>query len=727
MADYTRLLGPSSPASVSDPQQKARSNYADMLLGTASAPQAQQEAPEAPKREVPWLESAAQGLIDTATFGYGDEIEAGLRAGAGKIQSAFGGQGETYDQALADVRERQANAPGASYYPGAIAGALIPGAGIAGAAGRATTRAGQYALGAGAGAIEGGIAASGEAQGGIGDRLSAVPAGAALGAAGGAIGTSIGRGLTRFADRRAARDIQRLDPNGIQTIQAQAREHGVQLTPAEMTNLPSLAQQQKQVGNTVGAGDDLADFYRMRQDEQIEPAIRQYMDNISEFHGDEASGEMVRAAANRAMSNVAEMRADQASPIYQRAFADQSSEVDTERVLQSIARTSARFPETGAVRRRLDRAGRLLQREVVREADDGSVITELVPETRVDVLHGAKLELDQMLERSPANPIGNTERRQITGVKNQLLEAMDAASPDYGAARAIYADLSPGVERVREGIAGTIADLPDQQLRTVAGRLFDAKKLSPRSALEARRQLQGADPDAWQAIKRSYIEDTWIKASQETLGSGGTPINAGAKFRKLLMGNARQRQILANTMEPEEFRTLNSLTNVLEASGRVKMIGSDTEWNRLANEAAKKASASPLSRALRYVSLDALKEAANAWDERRFAANSDAVVRMITSPNGMQLIRELRQSSPNAQFQRAVIGYALSQTAARSIDLQDDQPQGAQQPPMPQQAQQAIPAPAPSQAAAQPPIPGQQVMDDLISQQRSAVSDFARR
>ncbi len=717
MADYTHLLSGSSSAPPDGGQSSARTNYADMLLGTTSAPKQQ----EKPKREVPWMESAAQGLIDTATFGYGDEIEAGLRAGAGKIKSAFGGQGETYDQALADVRERQENAPAASYYPGAIAGALIPGAGIAGAAGRATTRAGQYALGAGAGAVEGGLAASGEAEGGIENRLAAVPAGAALGAAGGAVGTSIGRGLTRFADRRAARDIERLNPNGVQEIQAQAQEHGVQLTPAEMTNLPSLAQQQKQVGNTVGAGDDLADFYRMRQDEQIEPAIRQYMDNISDFQGDEAAGELTRAAARRAMSNIEEMRADQASPIYQRAFADQSSEVDTDRILQSIARTSERFPETGTVRRRLERTARLLRREVIREGEDGEVYRELVPETSVDVLHGTKLELDQMLERSPSNPIGNTERRQITRIKNQLLEAMDAASPDYGAARAIYADLSPGVERVREGIAGTIADLPDQQLRTVAGRLFDAKKISPRSALEARRQLQGADPDAWQAIKRSYIEDAWIKASQETLGSGGTPVNAGAKFRKLLMGNARQRQILANTMEPEEFRALNSLTNVLEASGRVKMIGSDTEWNRLANEAAKKASASPLSRALRYVSLDALKEAANAWDERRFAANSDAVVRMITSPNGMELIRELRRSSPNAQFQRAVIGYALSQTAARSIDAQGGQPHEAQQPmPLPQ-------AQIPTQAAAQAPIPGQQVMDDLLAQQRAATADFSRR
>ena len=629
-------------------KRKRRQSYGDALLGIEQPKQPKPKSSAKPGA----LASAAQGFADMATFGFADEIEGGIRSAA---------QGIPYQQAVKIARQRQAES-GPAYYAGMAAGALVPGLGVAGAATRGVGKAAQYGLGALAGAAEGGVQALGEAEGGLAERAKAVPAGAAIGAVGGAAGTAIGRGLTKYANRKAARDLGRLDRRQVDALKTKADELGIHLTPAELTGLPSLAQQQKQLGNTVGAGDDLADFYRRRANEQITPAVESYLGKISDFQGDEAAGESIRAAANQAMETVAEQRSKQASPLYKKAFAEAKPVAGVDAIVSEIDQSMTSLPKTGKIARRLRGIRRMLVDTVETiVGPDGTPIAIEVPENRLDVLHSVKLELDQMLERSPANSIGNTERREVAKVKSALIDAMDLASKDYQSARAIFADLSPGVERVREGVAGKIADLPDTQLRTVATRLFSDRRISPRSAREAKAQLQKADPQAWQAIKRSFIEDAWQKAGAETLGSQGAPVNQGAKFRKALMGSVRQRQILKEVMEPDEYQALTDLSSVLEAAGRVKPIGSDTAWNQMATRAAKQDAASPLSKAMRFISLDALKEASKAWDDARFARHSDELVKIITSPDGMKLLRQLREVTPNAQFQRAVIGQIVAQ------------------------------------------------------------------
>ena len=228
---------------------------------------------------------------------------------------------------------------------------------------------------------------------------------------------AIGQGLTRFSQRRQARDIERLDPRQAAELQRLAREQGIQLTPAETTGLPSLAQQQKLLGNTPGAGDDLGDFYRRRADEQIEPAVGRFLDEVGDFAGDETAGELTRAAATRAMDDVAANRAAQASPIYQKAFAA-GRPVDTSDVFKQLKSAKSRFPEGGEVRRTLGRAERLLQRQV--EKADGT--PAYIAETDMQRLHGAKVEIDQMLEGANLSKrLGATTRAQLQGVKTSLL------------------------------------------------------------------------------------------------------------------------------------------------------------------------------------------------------------------------------------------------------------------------------------------------------------------
>ncbi|MGI9451949.1 MAG: hypothetical protein ACR2QH_15105 [Geminicoccaceae bacterium] len=531
-----------------------------------------------------------------------------------------------------------------------------------------------------------------------------------LGAAGQGAGELIGAGLTRFANRKAARDIARLDPERTGELRRIAEAEGIQLTPAELTGMPSLAQQQKQLGQTIGAGDDLADFYRMRAGEQIDPAINRYLDSLSTFQGDEAAGELTRAAANRAMDTVAQIRADQARPLYNQAFAE-ARPVDLSGVMEAMNRQARRFPASGRVNQGLRTVTRLLG-----NTDDAG---NFIPDTDMVRLHGAKVEIDQILTGiDPETRVGPQTAAAIRDVRSSLLSALDEASPTYADARAIFADLSPGMARVREGVAGTIAELPDQQLKTVAARLFEVgRSPGPRAVGEARRQLQAADPEAWQAIKRAYVEGKWIDAANQTIGSKGEdPINAGAKFRLALLGNGRKRQILEQALDPEEFRALNNLSRVLEASGRVKPIGSDTAWNQEAIKIGKSESANVISKVMKYSSPDILKDAAATWDEANFLRHSEHLVQMITSPDGISLLRELRQISPHAQFARAILG--------RAVVLGSAEAAGIRQQAGPEDNRRAIDVPnaqSLSQGAMEPsPGPGMATMDTFMQNQQAA-------
>ena len=241
---------------------------------------------------------------------------------------------------------------------------------------------------------------------------------------------------------------------------------------------------------------------------------------------------------------------------------------------------------------------------------------------------------------------------------------------------------------MREGAAGKIAELPDAQLRTVASRLFDKNKISPRSAAEARTLLQNTDPDAWQSIKRSFLEDAWLRAGQETLGSQGAPVNRGAKFRKQLLGDPRQLAVLQKVLEPAEMRGLNELSRVLEASGRVKPIGSDTAWNQEALKVMRRDSRGVLSRVLGGINPNVLKDVSEYMDQRGFEKEAGRLVDVITSPDGLEMLQELKRLSPNQEFRRALIGYAAGLGAAREAEIETPaaapEPTAAASPPVPE-------------------------------------------
>ena len=495
-------------------------------------------------------------------------------------------------------------------------------------------------------AMTAGAGAAGEAmRQKIGEQLTGDPVSAKAILAEGALSGAaqgLGAGLVKFMGRNVARDIGRIKAGETQRLQQLAGREGISLTPAELTNLPSLKAQQKALGNIAGTSDDLAEFYAKRAG-QAEEAVGRRLEAISPVESTEVAGGAIRSAAERAMSDVAAERAAKARPLYERAFRE-AGDVDVNPVLDYID-TQLKTAK-GDVKSQLQKARSFLM--------SGDQV-----DTSIEGLHQAKLAIDDVIQSRGETSIGNVAKARLQQVQNRLLRQIDEASPDYAEARKIFADLSPEVTKVREGLVGVIADLDDRNLQKAASSLFNPEKVGPLSVREAKSKLTKADPDAWNAIKRAWLQENWEKAGREFASSGGK-LSQGAKFRASMVGDAKRERILKEMLEPDEFQALKDLTDVLDAAGRVKPVGSDTAWNqelmRMQREEATPGAAK-LARIARPQDWGRMVEE---WaTERSMRSQAKEILDVITSPQGIEKLKQLRKVRPGSAKAAAVVSQTL--------------------------------------------------------------------
>lgn len=92
----------------------------------------------------------------------------------------------------------------------------------------------------------------------------------------------------------------------------------------------------------------------------------------------------------------------------------------------------------------------------------------------------------------------------------------------------------------------------------------------------------------------------------------------------------------------------------------MKSVGSDTAWNQQFLRTQKQESSSLLSRGMKLTTPDILKNIAERWDEKRLVDRSEQLVNIITSPNGVEMMRELKRLPASDVFKRSVISQMLA-------------------------------------------------------------------
>lgn len=180
---------------------------------------------------------------------------------------------------------------------------------------------------------------------------------------------------------------------------------------------------------------------------------------------------------------------EEASPLYKQAF-DAGAKVDVTPVIETIDTSAAKMPMNSPIRKALEKVRGMLGDEI--KGPDGEAM-QLQPYDDLEMLHNAKLAVDDMLSNYGEGSLGNVSKAKVQEVKRSLLTAMDEASPEYGQARKIFSDIKTSQEALNAGrkfikedaesIAAKLADLEpeDQQFfREGAKRaIFDIIKSRP--------------------------------------------------------------------------------------------------------------------------------------------------------------------------------------------------------------------------------------------------------
>lgn len=447
---------------------------------------------------------------------------------------------------------------------------------------------------------------------------------------------------------RTAADIGRLDPAAVAELQRMAQARGIQLTPAELTNLPSLKSQQKVLGNIPESSDVLGRFYEKRLQEQVQPAVDEFLGSISRVSDPMTAGFRGQTALTDQLTALKKQRETLVEPYYKAAF-DVATPVDVKPIVSRI--DSMLEIAKGEEKRELQRIKDLMYREVKVTDAEGKEVTQKVLDDRLPALQRAKFAIDSSLESDAVKSMDKVIQGELTGIKNELVSAMGANNPKYLEANEAFATFSEPINRFMSKKPGlSLTNISPDNLGQFANRVFD--NASPQTVRYVRQQIEATNPAAWQDVSRAWLQQKWEKASGVTPGAREIPVDAGATWRNLLLGNEKDKKILQAALTTDQYKALTDLTTVLEAAGRVKKIGSDTAFNQkvlkdMGNQAG--GLLQTLGKAAGSLRLDApLKFVADFASERQFGKNAESIANIITNQDAMSKLRQLRKLSPTS-------------------------------------------------------------------------------
>jgi len=467
-----------------------------------------------------------------------------------------------------------------------------------------------------------------------------------------------------FVERRTARDIGQLNVPMVDSLRAKAGLLDIPLTPAEITNLASLTSQQKVLTNIPDSQVKMQKFYKARE-RKVQAAVDDYLGTISKVQDQSQAGAMGFEALEARKQQLIDEREAAAAPIYERAFAA-SVPVDTAPVIRKIDNLLKTYSPNSKPAAYLNRIKSLFERNVPALDEAGQEITKKGIENRLPILQNNKLELDTMFKEETFTSLDNKIQGELTGVKNILLEQMGKDNPDYIAANAEFERLSGPLNEFNKGITGSsLLQIPKYNLKNFSRRIFD--NASPETVRYAKEQIiKGGGEEAWNAVVRSYLDEAWMAAKKPAKTQQGDKFDTGNTWQNILLGDEKSKAAIRLSLGKREYQALRDLSLVLEAAGRVKKLGSDTAFNQLVTEELIKNPPmgnviTGVARVVGGIKLDQPAKVIADWAIRRDAsANADQLASIITSPDGIERLKELRKMSNTSAKYWAGLGQLLA-------------------------------------------------------------------
>jgi hypothetical protein len=433
------------------------------------------------------------------------------------------------------------------------------------------------------------------------------------------------------------------------------------VTPGEAGDIASLQRQQTMLNNSAGTPGDIMREYNRKRAEAVAQGVEGF---IGPSQNPAVTGRQVSEAAKDEIKGAIEARTRAVTPAYTAARQSGAPVAGTDVLVQELERELQ--TAKGPVRASLAQARRLFY--MPKPGKPG----EMVLDDSVEGMHQAKIALDAMLEKQGDRAVDKTTKRLLQGTKTRLVDLLAQASPDYEAGRATFQAMSPPIEEMQKGILGVLQDTSPQGWVKLSKTIFSPQNANPADIATVRRMVERKDPGLWREFIKGYWRQTWELTRQDTL-------NAGGLWRTKMFGTPAAQNVWRAALGADDFKSLQGLMDVLQATSRVAKGQSGTHFFGV-ERGAQEVRAAPLLSGVRDVTrLDPLRMMIGRATDRL----DETVAKIITSPEAMAQIRQLRGLSPASQKALDITGLALVRAGAGAVESTLEPPPPNQPPPPP--------------------------------------------
>ena len=425
----------------------------------------------------------------------------------------------------------------------------------------------------------------------------------------------------------AADELAQVAPT-VQTAREATEATGVPLFQAQQTGVPAQLEKQSFVAQ-LPAGTRSAVEGLKTQNKAAGDAVEDFINTIAPPEAVITGAERFRGAAQAAVDKAKNIRAEKTSPLYKDAL-NAGGDVDLTPFNEFIRLELKDLPASGEIAKTLKKVSQL---------------TKAKGDPSLRLLHNAKVEIDQMINKFGENSLGNTTKGKVTEAKNILLDQMDLASEGYTAARQAFADASPGVTKIKDSIVGKIAALDDIQLKQISGKIFDPAQTNPQVIAKAKKAITDVDPDAWSQLIRVELERSLgaIKSTAEA----GTVENIPGQLFRALFPNDKSTKVLMNALDDTQKKNLKFLQTALGRARLGRPGGSQTA----AREEIKAELRGGVVQSVRDFFKAPISTLVSTGDEAAFNRRTAAMAKALFDPTWkaeMAAIRKLNPNSPAA-------------------------------------------------------------------------------
>lgn len=449
---------------------------------------------------------------------------------------------------------------------------------------------------------------------------------------------------TRTAAKRLGAEVAELAPAAENIAVAMAAEEatGIPLFQAQKSAIPSQLEKQSFIAQ-LPAGTQKSFKALEVQNKAATDAVGDFLQQISPPEAVVTGAEKFRSAAKKAVDAQKTIRKEKASPLYTEALKD-TSIIDTSFIDDLIKDKAVDFPASGEVSKTLSKVQDLIGGD-----------------TSLKKLHNAKIEIDQMISKIGEGSLGNITKGEVIEVQTALLEVMDGVSPQYKAAREVFAAESPAVDAIKESIIGKVAAFDDTSLKRISRTIFDPAETNPQVVANAKKIITEADPEAWNQLLRVELERRLGNISTDVAEGGiGAIENVPRLLEKALFGNAKQQAILFNAVDGEAAKNLKFLQTALKRAKLGRPGGSQTAIR----EEIKRELRGGVTQRIRNFFRAPLNTLAETGEDIAFNRRVRAMAEVMFDPKHQKQMSEIRKLNPNT----AAAGKAMAQLL-KNIDI----------------------------------------------------------